>query len=86
MFKWLIETAKKAGQTQFIQNLLSRKFQALIITVALFVYDPKHFEGYYVMIVLLVYMGANIGEKFVQHLDKKFSMKPDTPEQQPPVQ
>jgi hypothetical protein len=44
-------------------KLGSRKFQVLLISIGLFLYDSKDFHGGYLTVIFGLYLGLNVAQK-----------------------
>lgn len=50
---------------KFFDKIGSRKFQCAVVGIGLFLYNPAYFSGQDVLILLCVYMGFDVVDKYV---------------------
>jgi len=56
----------EANRLSFFQKIQSRKLLAVIVGVVLFVLFPKDFGGSNMMAVLMIYIGGEVAQKYIE--------------------
>lgn len=51
----------------YFNKIFSRKFQVLLIAIVLFLIHPENFTGDHMVIIMSVYMGVNVANKFINN-------------------
>ncbi len=55
----------------YCEKFFSRKFQVLLIAIVLFLIHPENFTGDHMVIIMSVYMGVNVANKFLTFKNKE---------------
>lgn len=50
----------------YVNKIFSRKFQVLLIAIVLFLIHPESFTGDHMVIIMSVYMGVNVANKYIR--------------------
>ncbi len=60
---------------KILGDLTGTKFQCLAISIGLFIFTDK-FAAYYLVIVMLAYMGSNLGDKIIARFSRDAANPP----------
>jgi hypothetical protein len=61
---------------KILGDLTGTKFQCLAISIGLFLFSDK-FPAYYLVVIMLAYMGANLGDKMIARFTRDATTPPN---------